>query len=188
MIFAHSPQAKGRVERARETLQDRLVKELRLNNISDIPEANIFLEKIFLDKHNEKFSIEPKSNVSLFKPIPNGLDLKWTFVISDIRQINNDFTIHWQNNIYLLLNRHISLKGKKVLIKQALDGELQFSTKDKIIRVQKITEQNLKQTKKNIKLLEKYSKEFAKNNKSKKSYLDKIYINNFKNFYSYSKK
>ena len=63
LIYARTPQAKGRVERANGTLQDRLVKELRLQNISSIEEANAFLPE-FLTKHNQKFGKEPRSSQS----------------------------------------------------------------------------------------------------------------------------
>ncbi|MBU0651230.1 ISNCY family transposase [bacterium] len=183
LIFAHSPQAKGRVERAGETLQDRLVKELRLNNISNIKDANDFLDTTFLPKHNSKFARLPKSNISLFKPIPNNFDFKWSFVISDTRTIAPDFTISWQNRLFLLLNRTISMKHKKVLIKQSLDGELQISTKDKVLRFQEITEKDLQRAKHNQKQLQKLAKH-CNYKKSKKSYMDKFYISNHRNFYS----
>ena len=64
LIYANSPQAKGRVERANQTLQDRLVKELRLRNISTIEEGNRYLEEFFC-KHNEKFMMNPKKEIDL---------------------------------------------------------------------------------------------------------------------------
>jgi len=62
LIHAHSPQAKGRVERLFQTLQDRLIKELRLKNISTIAEANIFLTKVFIPWFNRKFAVAPKNS------------------------------------------------------------------------------------------------------------------------------
>lgn len=69
IIHAHSPEAKGRVEKLFKTLQDRLIKELRLNNISTIKEANEFLEKVFLPKFNAKFMVEPRSKANLHKKL-----------------------------------------------------------------------------------------------------------------------
>jgi hypothetical protein len=57
VIHAHSPQAKGRIERLFGTLQDRLIKELRLANISEIQEASTFVQEIFIPKFNEKFGV-----------------------------------------------------------------------------------------------------------------------------------
>jgi hypothetical protein len=69
VIKANSSQAKGRVERLFETLQDRLIKELRLNNISTIPKANKFLTETFIPKFNAKFSVAPRSNANLHKKL-----------------------------------------------------------------------------------------------------------------------
>ncbi len=69
-IFAHSPEAKGRVERANNTLQDRLVKELRYFKISTIAEANKFLKQ-YIKEYNRKFSVEPKNPVDLHQTLSN---------------------------------------------------------------------------------------------------------------------
>ncbi|MFC1546498.1 ISNCY family transposase [bacterium] len=183
LIPAHSPQAKGRVERSAETLQDRLIKELRLNNISSIPKANAFLDNIFLPNFNRKFKKRPKSSISLFEPVPKNFDYKWTFVISEHRTISSDFTISWKNRLFLLLNRSITMKRKKVLVKQALDGDLQFATKDKIIRVHEITEKDLQRAKHNQKQLAKLAKH-CNYKKAKKSWMDKYYIATNRSFYS----
>ena len=68
IIYAHSPQAKGRVERANETLQDRLVKELRFHKISGIEAGNVFLEG-FRKRFNEKFAIKAKEPIDVHKPL-----------------------------------------------------------------------------------------------------------------------
>lgn len=67
MICANSPQAKGRVERANGTLQDKLVKELRLKGINDIETANAFLPE-FIEDYNKRFAVEPKNNVNAHRP------------------------------------------------------------------------------------------------------------------------
>lgn len=69
LIFAHSPEAKGRVERMNGTLQDRLVKALREENIADIEEANIFLENIFLPDFNRRFMVQAISSSDLHTPL-----------------------------------------------------------------------------------------------------------------------
>ena len=69
MIFANSPQAKGRVERGFKTHQDRLVKELRLAGISDMASANKFLEKVYIPKHNAKFAVAPASPANAHKAL-----------------------------------------------------------------------------------------------------------------------
>lgn len=69
VIAANSPPAKGRVERLFKTLQDRLIKELRLNHISAAKEANEFLEKIFLPEFNARFAVEPRAKANLHKKL-----------------------------------------------------------------------------------------------------------------------
>ena len=74
VIHAHSPQAKGRIERSFKTDQDRLVKEMRLANIKTIAEANKFL-KSYWPKHNRKFSVKPLKESNFHRPVPKGIDL-----------------------------------------------------------------------------------------------------------------
>lgn len=175
VIHARSPQAKGRVERSFQTFQDRLVKEMRLKAIKTIPEANSFLDA-YLPTHNQRFSVVPKNNNNLFKKVPASLDLKWTFALTDNRTIANDFTIRWNNRLFLLPNPSFQLKGRKVQIKQALNGDLRFSTKDRILTVKEISEHDLLRSKKSredlIHLLK--HKDFYP--KSKKSWMDGFYI------------
>ena len=75
LITAHSPEAKGRIERLFETLQDRLVKELRLANISTIQEANEFLE-IYIPEFNAKFAVVPQKNKNLHRKMDEQLKEK----------------------------------------------------------------------------------------------------------------
>lgn len=149
MIHAHSPQAKGRIERLFETLQDRLVKELRLQEINSIEEANSFLDKEYLDKYNKQFAINARETASYYKKMSNNLDKKWTFAIRDTRIIGNDYTIRRNGKIYLLQNPMPRMRRRKIEIKEAIDGTLRFSTKDTIIRVQEITDKVLMQARKN---------------------------------------
>jgi transposase len=92
MIFAKSPQAKGRVERGNRTHQDRLVKGLRREGISNIAEANKYLQRRFIREHNEKFSVNPES--ADVHRTANGYDLKNIFCYKTTRQVRNDYTIN----------------------------------------------------------------------------------------------
>jgi transposase len=154
MIHARSPQAKGRIERLFETLQDRLVKELRLQEINTVEEANKFLEEEYLAKYNKQFSISARETASYYKKLAANLDKKWTFAIRDMRIIGNDYTIRRKGKIYLLQNPTPRMRRRKVEIKEAIDGSLRFSTKDTIIRVQEITDKVLLQARKNHNKLE----------------------------------
>jgi transposase len=182
IIYANSPQAKGRVERQFNTLQDRLVKEMRLRNISSIEDANAFLE-YYWPIYNQKFSRQPLYPASLFKPVPQNFDYKWTFAIQDHRVINNDYTIRWKNRLFVINNPSITLKRRKLEIKLSLDGDMLFTTKTKRLRVTEITEQHLKLAKKNKKELLRIAKQYSYN-KSKKSYYDYLAYCDNPNFYN----
>ena len=98
LIKANSPQAKGRVERLFGTLQDRLIKELRLADISDIATANIFLEKIFIPKFNDQFGVEPRNKTNLHQKL-SGKEIKQLPGIlsrQTERTILNDFTFSFK--------------------------------------------------------------------------------------------
>ena len=137
VIHAHSPQAKGRIERVFNTLQDRLIKELRLAKISTIKEANEFLNKEFIPKFNVKFSVRPKKQANLHRQL-NKIDkqnLNRIFSIQDQRIVNNDFTVRYQANWFQLLEKQptLILRKDKVLIEQRINGEIYVSKKDKYL-------------------------------------------------------
>ena len=126
LITAHSPQAKGRVERVFKTLQDRLIKEMRLKNICDVESANRFLEEEFLPAFNKRFSVEPKrkgdAHSTLSKEEKNVLES--TFSIRSQRVVGNDFTIRFQN-VYCQLEKvqpTTVLRKDKVVVEERLDG------------------------------------------------------------------
>ncbi len=182
VIAAGSPQAKGRVERLFGTLQTRLIIELRLAGISSLEQANLFLDP-FLPEFNAQFAKQPKNPTSFYKPLPPDFDSKWIFSIEDKRIIAPDFTIRWNNRLFLLLNPTISLKRRQVVINQAINGSLRFSTKDKILSVKEITQQHLEIAKANRKYLQKIARQCAiKSNK--KSWMDQYYLSGQRNFYS----
>lgn len=128
LIVAHSPQAKGRVERLFETLQDRLVKELRLHNISSIEEANVFLRKTFIPAFNQKFSVVPakKGNLhrTLTKTETQRLDA--IFAVHSQRRVNNDFTLSFKNQWLQLseIQPTTVYKRDAVDIEERLDGTI----------------------------------------------------------------
>ena len=100
---ANSPQAKGRVERCNKTMQDRLVKEMRLAGISSIEEANRFLlEGNFIQKHNAKFAVPPAQERNAHRSI-QGYDLYQLFCSQQEHIITNDFTISYQRRIIQLI-------------------------------------------------------------------------------------
>jgi hypothetical protein len=102
VIHAHSPQAKGRVERLFGTLQDRLVKELRLANIRSIEEANIFLQT-YLVKHNRRFAIKAAQAVDMHRKMTQGIDLKRVLCRKTERGVRNDYTISHNSKLYQVM-------------------------------------------------------------------------------------
>ena len=99
LIFANSPQAKGRVEKLNQTLQDRLVKELRFRNISTIDAANQYLPE-FIKKYSTQFGVEPKSRVDMHRPIPRSINLKKILSVQTNRTLSRQFTCQYDNTLY----------------------------------------------------------------------------------------
>ncbi|NOQ50451.1 MAG: ISNCY family transposase [Mycoplasmataceae bacterium] len=104
LIFANTPQAKGRVERMNKTLQDRLVKALRLENINNIEGANLFLKDTFLPEFNKQFMVIANTNSNLHLKLRDDEILRLDQIFSEFRQrkIANDFTVKFNNNFYQL--------------------------------------------------------------------------------------
>ena len=124
IIYAKSPQAKGRVERVNRTLQDRLVKDLRKEGISTIAHANEYLEKTFINEYNSKFAVNPE--VADTHRIPSGYDLKNIFCYKTVRQVRNDYTISLSGR-YIQLQKGLSplpIPGQYVTVSKWLNGEM----------------------------------------------------------------
>ena len=133
LISAYSPQAKGRVERLFGTLQDRLVKELRLRGISDTETANIFLTDIFIPEFNAKFAVVPTKDIDLHRALSPSevMQLPTIFSVRSERKVNNDFTIRFKNKWYQLLSAQpcTVLRGDRVIIDEWLDLSIHIRMK-----------------------------------------------------------
>lgn len=127
LICAHSPQAKGRVERSFGTHQDRLVKEMRLAGIDTLEEANKFLKK-YLAKHNKKFSIRPLSKEDAHTEKKANLDK--IFAIREKRVLSKGLSFQYKKVLYQLKNPREPkrLQNQKIEILEKLDGSLVFET------------------------------------------------------------
>lgn len=99
VIHANSPQGKGRVERLFGTLQDRLVKDMRLKNIKTKAEANKFLHS-YLPRHNKKFKLKDTQGADLHCPVPQGIELDSVFSEKNKRALRKDNTITENGNLY----------------------------------------------------------------------------------------
>ena len=120
VIHAHSPAAKGRVERLFRTLQDRLVKEFRLCNVKTIKEANECLEK-YLPIFNKKFNVEPVKRANLHRKRPPLNELKEILCTKTMHPLRNDFTIVHDKMLYQVLKWTYA---KRVEVRGYLDGSM----------------------------------------------------------------
>jgi transposase len=136
VIHAHSPQAKGRIERLFGTLQDRLVKEMRLRGVSTIEEANRFLQE-FLPVYNRKFSVNAVSKEDLHRPVPLGIGLDKILCIKTNRTVRNDHTIAHEGKLYQIEE---SILDKKVTVQERIDGKMLIVCQGKVLLYRQITE------------------------------------------------
>lgn len=126
VICANSPEAKGRIERLFGTLQDRLVKELRLAGIKDRDRANEFLAETYLPEHNGRFSVAPRSVGDAHRPLTEELRgrLPSIFSVQSDRRVNNDYTIRFKGRWYQMkATKGMAVyKGDTVTVEERLDG------------------------------------------------------------------
>jgi len=134
VIHANSPQAKGRVERLFRTLQDRLVKEMRLARIKGVEEANEFL-RTFLPRYNRKFKKPALSQADLHRPALQSRELDRILCIKEERTLRNDFTVMHNSKLYQIEN---ITRAKKVVVEEWLDGSLRISHKGQNLEYRKI--------------------------------------------------
>jgi len=103
IIFANSPQGKGRIERSFDTFQDRLVPELRLNNVQDMDTANRYLQDVFIPSFwRNQIEVVSRNEGSEFTPVPGHINLDEVCVVKDYRKIRNDHTFSYGNKFYLI--------------------------------------------------------------------------------------
>ncbi len=124
-IFARSPQAKGRVERANGTFQDRLVAELRLAGAATAAEANVALAE-FLPRFNARFGVPAAQTGSAYRTPGAGLDLASTLCIKNRRKVAKDNTVLYQQSSLQLFptSDHPSYSGATVEVQERLEGQL----------------------------------------------------------------
>ena len=134
-IHANSPQAKGRVERLFKTLQDRMVREMRLQGIKNVTEANEFLTT-YLPKYNRRFAKPAASEADLHRPSLHSRELDRILCIKEERTVKNDFTIAYNCSLYQIEQ---ATRAKKVTVEERLDGSLHITYKGQELRYREIT-------------------------------------------------
>jgi hypothetical protein len=143
---AHSPQAKGRIERLFRTFQDRVVKEMRLRGIETIDEANKFLQE-YLPEYNRKFAVKPKKEDNLHREIPKGLNLDGILCIKTERTLRNDFTISHNGRLYQIMDK---TNAKKIQVEQRINGTMVITHEGSRLKYKEIAERPEKEQKKPI--------------------------------------
>jgi hypothetical protein len=125
-IAAHSPQAKGRIERGFGTAQDRLVKGLRVAGAKTLEQANVYLETEFLAWWNQTLTVVPASADNAHRPLGKEHNLAASLSHVESRQVGNDYTIRFDNQLYQIQRVDIraGLRGGTVRVERRLDGTL----------------------------------------------------------------
>lgn len=136
VIAAHSPQAKGRVEKRNGDLQRRLVVELRLAGISTIEAGNGFLPQ-FLARFNEKVKKAPISEVDAHRCVPAGMDLRTVFCWEEKRKVAQDWTVQFETRLFQILRKQAVLPGPRaeVTVQRWRDDTVHILYKQKELTV-----------------------------------------------------
>jgi hypothetical protein len=144
LILAHSPQAKGRVERMNGVLQDRLVKELRLRGISDLETANRFLREVFLPEFNRRFRKVPASAADVHGAAP--ADLAEVLGWEQSRVVQRDWTVVWEGRWYQIQRGEArrALVGRRITVRRLRDGREQLLYKGQKLHWRRLPERPLR--------------------------------------------
>jgi Helix-turn-helix domain len=139
LIRAHSPQAKGRVERCFNTAQDRWVKELRLAKAATAEQANGVLDRL-LPGHNRKFAKKAREQSDAHRPLGPSHDLAAILSVQEARVVSNDYTVRFANRFYQLLPPvYPGQRGGKVVIECRLDGTLAIRFQTRYLPYREVT-------------------------------------------------
>lgn len=132
LIPAHSPQAKGRIERLFHTLQDRLIKEMRVAGIATLADANRVLPA-WLAQYNRRFAVQPAQATDLHRPLPAGTDVRAVLAVKTRRVLRRDWTVAHGGQLYQI---HDRLRATHVLIEERVEGTLRILHHDRPLTYQ----------------------------------------------------
>jgi transposase len=132
IICANTPQAKGRIERVNQTLQDRLVKELRLRGISDIEAGNAFLPE-FREDFNRRFAVVPRSSHNAHRPLLKTDNLDRILTYQETRTLSKNLTVQFYHAIYQIQSNRpdYALRNAQVTVCENAQGEVTILYKNK---------------------------------------------------------
>ena len=140
LIRAHSPQAKGRVERLFGTLQDRWVKELRLAKVVTIDQANDLLGRL-VPEHNRQFARPARQPVDQHRPLGPGHRLESILSVQAERVVSNDYVVRFENRFYQLLKPvYPGERGGRVVLERRLNGTLAIRYAGHYLSYRELTE------------------------------------------------
>jgi len=122
IICANTPQAKGRVERVIQVMQDRLVKEMRLRDISSIETANSYAAEFMAD-YNARFGVQPRSSHDAHRPLGTNLDLERVFTLQDERTLSKNLTLQYKKVVYQIQTSRPSYAMKNALVTVCEDDQ-----------------------------------------------------------------
>jgi hypothetical protein len=142
LILAHSPQAKGRVERNFGTSQDRLIKELRVAGISTLEEGNRFLEETYIPYWNERFAVQPAESEDAHRKLEKKADLDALFAHTLTRSVGHDFTIRYKNRRWQIPKRQArGIRPRlKLTVELRIDGSVRFRFKKRYLDLEPVQE------------------------------------------------
>ena len=140
VIHANSPQAKGRIERLFGTFQDRLIKEMRLANVSGMEEGNRFLRR-YLPIYFKRFGVPPAREGDMHRPLPKGIDLNRILCKKTERLLRNDFTVAHEGQLYQVLD---NIRAQKVVVEERMDGTMVLQYGDLKLKYKLITARSQK--------------------------------------------
>lgn len=146
VIHANSPQAKGRIERFFRTLQDRLVKEMRVAEIKTLDQANSYLES-YLIEHNSKFCVEALQPADLHRTVPKDICLEGILSIQTRRCVRNDFTIFHNGKVFQLQSH---IRSRFITVQERLDGSIHLINGKKTLDYTEIPKTSLSQQYKQV--------------------------------------
>ena len=148
LIPAGSPQAKGRIERLFGTLQDRMVNEMNLREISNLEDANNFLHGEFLQDYNKIFSKAPQMTESAYIPLPQGERLDGIFCLKYPRTVRADNTISYKSRVFQILPSptRIGYTRAKVEVQEWLDGSIHVRYKSQELSIKEIPVDDIRKT------------------------------------------
>lgn len=149
IIHANSPQAKGRVERLFNTLQDRLVKEMRLRGVKTLKGANKFL-KVYLPVYNKRFTVEAREKGNVHWKTPREINLDRILCAKAEHPVRNDFTVVHDKKLYQIMSL---TNAKKVTVEERISGALRIYDKDVQLKYKQIYTLPKKQIKPTMKKL-----------------------------------